>query len=100
MEKMNCWEFKKCGRQPGGEKAGELGVCVAANFDKMDKINGGSNGGRTCWVVAGTLCGGRIQGSFAQKIANCMGCEFYIKVRSEEGDFFKMSKDLLAIIRG
>jgi len=27
--KLNCWEFKKCGRQPGGPKVAELGVCPA-----------------------------------------------------------------------
>jgi len=26
-ECLNCWEFKKCGREPGGEKASELGIC-------------------------------------------------------------------------
>ena len=26
----NCWEVKQCGRQPGGPKAGEFGVCPAA----------------------------------------------------------------------
>lgn len=24
----NCWEFKKCGRETGGSKVKELGVCV------------------------------------------------------------------------
>jgi hypothetical protein len=24
--KINCWEFKKCGRQPGGHKEKELGT--------------------------------------------------------------------------
>ncbi|MGO8782449.1 MAG: hypothetical protein ACLPRH_12610 [Syntrophobacteraceae bacterium] len=27
--------------------------------------------------MAGTLCGGKVQGSFAMKLANCMKCEFY-----------------------
>ena len=26
----NCWEIKKCGRETGGPKSKELGVCVAA----------------------------------------------------------------------
>ncbi|MGE5174112.1 MAG: two-CW domain-containing protein, partial [Betaproteobacteria bacterium] len=30
MEKLNCWEHKKCGRQPGGHKVAELGVCPSA----------------------------------------------------------------------
>ena len=26
---MNCWEFKKCGREGGGVKSIELGTCPA-----------------------------------------------------------------------
>jgi len=26
---MNCWEFKKCGREESGFSAKELGVCQA-----------------------------------------------------------------------
>jgi hypothetical protein len=64
---MNCWEFKKCGREPGGAKAAELGVCPAP----------AAGAGQACWLIAGTLCGGKVQGEFAQKIGNCMHCEFY-----------------------
>ena len=74
MAKQNCWEFKKCGRQPGGEKAPELGVCVAATDKTRNNVHGGVNGGRACWVIAGTLCGGKVQGSFAAKMGNCMAC--------------------------
>ncbi len=27
-----------------------------------------------CWQIAGTFCGGKVQGSFAQKIENCLDC--------------------------
>jgi hypothetical protein len=27
--KVNCWEFKKCGRESQGPNAAELGVCPA-----------------------------------------------------------------------
>ena len=84
----NCWEVKQCGRQPGGPKAGELGVCPAATAS-MAGMNGGRNAGRICWAVAGTLCGGQIQGTFAQKLANCAKCEFYLAVRREEGSGFR-----------
>jgi hypothetical protein len=63
---MNCWEFKKCGREKGGAKEKELGVCPAW-----------PNHGRLCARIAGTLCGGKVQGSFAVKLSNCMACEFY-----------------------
>lgn len=91
---MNCWEFKKCGREPGGAKAAELGVCSAATESKLNGIHGGSNGGRSCWVIAGTLCGGQEQGTFAAKMHNCLKCEFYLQVKKEESAFLK-SSDLL-----
>lgn len=83
-EKVNCWEFKKCGRQPGGIKVGELGVCPAAADPKAHGKNGGTNGGRICWAMAGTLCGGKVQGTFAQKVSNCIACEFFKLVSKEE----------------
>jgi hypothetical protein len=63
---MNCWEFKKCGREKGGAKAKEFGVCSAY-----------PDNGTKCAKVAGTLCGGTIQGSFASKLTNCMKCDYY-----------------------
>jgi len=87
--KMNCWQAKNCGRQPGGPKVRELGVCPAAATESSG-INGGTNGGRICWAIAGTLCGGKVQGTFAQKAANCMECPFYAQVRHEEGASFKL----------
>ena len=81
----NCWEVKNCGRQPGGAKAGELGICIAAIETRTDGVNHGKNAGRCCWMVAGTLCGGQRQGIFAQKLENCMKCNFYMQVKTEEG---------------
>lgn len=63
---MNCWEFKKCGREANGLKARELGICPAY-----------PDNGKCCARISGTLCGGEIQGSFALKLANCMKCDFY-----------------------
>jgi len=85
MPKVNCWEWKKCGRQEGGAKAGELGVCPAAGAEQVNGANCGRNGGRACWALAGTLCGGKVQGTFATKISNCMACDFYKLVGQEEG---------------
>lgn len=84
-QKLNCWEFKKCGREPGGLKVKELGECPAASGRSANGLNGGANGGRLCWALTGTLCGGKVQGTFAQKLANCLECEFYKLVRKEEG---------------
>ena len=65
--KANCWEFKKCGRESQGPNAEELGVCQAYLENKLDGVHGGMNAGRSCWVVAGTMCGGNLQGTYAQK---------------------------------
>ncbi|MBI2304565.1 MAG: hypothetical protein HYU86_07450 [Chloroflexi bacterium] len=32
-----------------------------------------------CWQVAGTFCGGEVQGVFAQKLGNCLKCEVFRK---------------------
>ena len=37
---MNCWEFKKCGRQPSGGKAVELGICPVTTDSTLDGTNG------------------------------------------------------------
>lgn len=85
MAKVNCWEFRECGRQPGGAKALELGICPATSEAKVDGVNGGKNGGRACWGIAGTLCGGKVQGTFAEKMVSCYSCEFYKSVLQDEG---------------
>ncbi|RMG00216.1 MAG: hypothetical protein D6726_11620 [Nitrospirae bacterium] len=64
-EKMKCWEFKKCGRD-------KLGNCPAVT----------KNLGQMCWLVAGTMCGGKPQGSFVQKIGNCKKCDFYAYMKN------------------
>lgn len=60
MRLLNCWEFKKCGRDKTGD-------CPA--YQKK--------AGKVCWLVAGTMCGGKVQGTFAQKLGNCTKCDFY-----------------------
>jgi hypothetical protein len=82
---VNCWEFKKCGREPGGSKVSELGECSAAKEMKANGIHHGMNGGRACWCIAGTFCGGKVQGSFSQKLDNCASCNFFDLVQIEEG---------------
>lgn len=89
MEKYNCWELLQCGREVGGEKVAELGVCPAATSTKSDFLNSGKNGGRICWAIAGTLCGEKIQGVFAQKRETCRMCPVYLLVKSEEGENFQ-----------
>jgi len=84
MKKLNCWEFKKCDREPGGKEAIKFGTCPATTEGRLDGIHGGKNAGRACWVVAGTMCRFQVQGTFAQKYRDCAKCDFYKKVREEE----------------
>lgn len=86
--KNNCWEFYKCSRGKGGSKVSELGVCRVVLEERLDKVNGGRNGGRACWSISGTFCNGEIQGEIASKLKNCFDCEFYKKVLIEEGQNF------------
>ena len=100
MTPQNCWEFMKCGRETGGVNEKELGACPAYTDKVLDGVHGGMSGGRACWVVAGTFCWGKVQGTYAEKEKNCLGCEFHMLVRQEhtaKGDF-KMLTELLEII--
>ena len=82
--KVNCWEHKKCGRQPGGHKVEDLGICPVTTYADLNGAHGGQNAGRSCWVIAGSLCGGKIQGTYAMKLLNCWRCEFMNAVKKEE----------------
>ena len=90
MSKDNCWEAKNCGREPGGLKASELGECPAATDQNYNDYNDGQRAGRYCWRVAGTLCGGKIQGVMSNKIMDCVDCNFFQRVKNEEGLIFRV----------
>lgn len=82
--KLNCWEAKKCGREKGGAKTNEFGICPVSEEKNADGFHGGKNGGRCCWTIAGTFCKNTVQGSFAQKYDDCQKCDFYQDVIKEE----------------
>lgn len=67
MAGVNCWEFKRCGREEGGADAGRLGVCPAYPHD-----------GHRCSRVAGTLSGGPTRCSGATGDAGCLRCDFFL----------------------
>ncbi len=90
--KKNCWEHMHCGREPGGENVLELGVCPATVDMRFDGVNGGDYAGRFCWIIAGTFCDGDVQGTFAQKLRNCLECTFFLEVAKQEG------KDMLFLL--
>jgi hypothetical protein len=87
MPKQNCWEFKQCGREK--ENGGGNGICPAVTETVADGVNSGTNGGRICWAIAGTYCDGTVQGTYAHKVTSCLMCEFYMRVKGEEGYQFK-----------
>ena len=99
MKILNCWEFKRCGRELGGDNTAEFGICPASINNTLEGVHNGICAGRTCWAVAGTMCGGEVQGSFARKYKDCGLCDFYNAVREEEGDNFILTIDLLGMIR-
>jgi len=99
LSKINCWEFKNCGREPNGSKINELGVCPSSTEIALDGVHDGKNAGRACWVVGGTICQGKIQGTFAQKYINCVECDFYQTVKEEEGNDMEMSIVILNKLR-
>jgi hypothetical protein len=83
-ELLNCWEIKKCERQKGGKKVDELGECIASKKGM----------GHSCWAVAGTLCGGKIQGTHAQKIGYCTSCKVYHLYNRSRGKLGKLVKTM------
>ena len=83
--RINCWEYLRCGREPGGDDVGPDGPCPAAAEMRGDGVNSGVRSGRVCWAVSGTFCGTRTQGTEASKIISCLNCGFFTRVLREEG---------------
>lgn len=98
-KKLNCWEVMECGREPGGDKVAELGVCPVTEEEGAEGIHGGKNGGRCCWAIAGSLCKGEQQGNYAQKFGDCHRCKFYEMVKKEEMPQFKLGITILKEIK-
>jgi len=81
---LNCWEFKRCGREPGGWRAADAGECPAAGAIAWDGTNRGKNAGRYCWKILGTLCDEQLQDTSAKKLHKCGNCDFHRMVQQEE----------------
>jgi len=91
QNKQNCWEYKECGREPGGFEIEKYGICSASTSVEVDGLNDGKNGGRICWAVAGTFMDGEIAGKFAADKFSCVNCDFFKFVSDEQGaDRFEM----------
>jgi len=85
MKKMNCWEYKRCGRELGGVNSVKQGVCPSAMEARLNGVHEGKSAGRACWIVPNTLCNGARQGSFGDKYGMCVKCGFHLHVKREEG---------------
>lgn len=91
MQKVNCWEYMKCGREPGGVNTGEYGICPASTERLFEGVHGGINGGRVCWVIRSTTCDGHANNDFFKKLTFCADCVFYDLVKREEEHDFEPS---------
>jgi hypothetical protein len=95
---LNCWEYKQCGREPGGRHAAEKGVCPAATFAAADGYLGGTNGGCACAFITGTFCEEVLQGTYRDKSKDCWDCDFYRALRREHGAAFSVPGFALHLI--
>ncbi|MCL4473842.1 MAG: ATP-binding protein [Actinobacteria bacterium] len=59
---VKCWEFKNCAYTD----------CPSFKSENL-----------RCWQVAGTHCGGEVQGVFAQKFGRCEKCDVYKVARAD-----------------
>ena len=74
-----------CGKEPGGVNADKQGVCPIAVDRSANRVNGGVNGGRICWMIAETYCKNGVKCSTSHNGSSCSSCEFRQKVMKEEG---------------
>ena len=96
LRKFNCWEYMKCGREPSGDLVDNFGVCPASVERTLDNIHDGNNGGRACWIIAGSSQGHeKIECVFAKVHKGCENCDFYHIVQEEEGPSFLDKGELL-----
>jgi len=83
--KLNCWQYKNCGREKGGIMVDILGECPIPSAMKYDGHNDGIGAGRVCWIVPDTSC--RLNNQFRNgQIKQCYNCEFYQRVVFEEDE--------------
>jgi hypothetical protein len=82
--KLNCWEYKNCGREAGGLLADIYGVCPVSIAMKFDGMNQGQAGGRVCWMVGKQAC--QCNSNTSQSLDPCNSCQFYRRVVFEEDE--------------
>ncbi len=88
--KANCWEVKKCGREPGGKKQEELGTCPVTTFEAADGFLGGENGGRACVFIIGKLAAEPGGERCDQTSGGCFKCSFFKKLKKKHKKSFRL----------
>ncbi len=76
-KKTPCWEYIKCGIEKDPTRR-----CPAYPYF-----------GRICWAIAGTMCEGKVMGTYAEKIHECRNCPFYHKCHVERNLPVEAPKD-------
>lgn len=71
-EKLNCWEFMRCGREAGGRNVDPFGICPAYPLY-----------GQECANVVGTFCD-LVQVLQTSEHTECQDCAFYKSVHFDE----------------
>lgn len=64
---VSCWEVKNCPEE------------------RRDKCPAYPANGDRCWTVTGTICGGKKQGTYRDKMDNCRNCDVYSMIKGPSG---------------
>jgi hypothetical protein len=67
-KKTQCWECLGCGIETDPSRR-----CPAYPYF-----------GRTCWAIAGTMCQGKVMGTYAEKTNDCKQCPFFQRCQSTD----------------
>jgi hypothetical protein len=94
MKKQNCWEFWRCAEKADSSLFEGPDGCPVMTAEDADGINGGYNGGRSCWAIVGTLSPNVTKRHHAGKTSSCLQCAFYQAIQTEEGDGFFAGSEL------
>lgn len=87
---LNCWEFTRCGREPGRGDGQGGASCSALTDTRSHGSNGGTHAGRICWAVAGTFSIAKPAAPCDVGALSCADCDFFKRVREEEGKGFRL----------
>lgn len=96
--RKNCWEFMGCGKEEGGRRAKRHGACPASTETRLHAIHGGTNAGRACWAIEGTLCTSVGPDALEKKKDLCQSCSFYRALLQEEHPHLVVDDEMLLML--